>query len=228
MKKKLLLLFFIPASVLGINTACADNIFGINWIDAWYIQGSGAIVKHAKNKFHITPTDSVKLEYDIGGGAAASAGLIFCQQWRTEFEVAWRRNKENVATDSVLDVLDDARGHTQDLTLMINAFYDLPLWCCWGVYVGAGFGVAFNEIKFSSAFDDVAEPVQGKHHNTLLAWQAIGGITYDIMDCVTLYSQYRAFMTTKPTLSGPSSHSSIKADEIPWSHCLEFGLRLTL
>lgn len=226
MKEKLLALLTASASLLATQTAFADNIFGVSWIDGWYIQGSGSVAWHNKQKFNIADVDTFHVKFDTGYGAAASVGAILCQQWRLEAEVLWRRFSVDSANSSELGNVQNADGHIQDIAIMFNAYYDIPLWCYWGAYIGTGIGVDFNEFQTSGSLtldDEIFSAPTGKEHKTLFAWQVSGGLSYDITDCLTFFTDYRLFMTTKEKLPG-----NIKANERPLVHSVDFGLRWRL
>lgn len=235
MNKKLKTLTVAAASLIGVHTAFADNIFGIDWIDGWYISGTGSVAWHNNTKFNLQSSLGAPLnlefEYKTGWGAGASIGAIICQQWRLEVEGLWRQNKldSTTATSTFpIPISLSASGRIQNYAILANVYYDLPIMDCFSIYAGAGLGIAFSELKFNGTLTLMTTPpglapVSSTHHQTLFAWQVMTGLEYEFMDCVTVFSGYRLFMTTKPSLS-----TGVEAREIPLTHSIDVGIRLRL
>ncbi len=205
MKKQILLILTLASLLMGFTNASAH----VNYRP--YISGTGSVAWH--NDWSITDgilTES--LSHKIGGGGSIAIGLIM-NQWRLEVEGLIRHNSLDSAKIEVFDITyhqEKVTGYTQDKAIMLNAFYDIPVQECVSIYLGAGLGATFQKIKF---FNETAT-------DTGIAWQLMAGISYDVSECVTLFTGYRLF--------GTPAHSTIKGVELknhPLTHSVDFGVR---
>ena len=113
---------------------------------------------------------------DWVGGASAAAGLKMCA-FRTELEF----NQSLSARDNY----EGARTKQSYRSYMLNGYFDVPTGTNFHPYVGAGIGVARVKTRFSLD-ENVA-----KHRSTNLAWQAGGGLGYNLTRNWTLDVGYR-------------------------------------
>lgn len=184
----------------------------------WYIGAGGGVTWHNDLDFN-TSFIALHTKYDVGGEGFASIGYMY-DCWRVEIEGAYRYNGIDQATqNTVPDVITTGNsGHNRDITLMGNIFYDIYFNNCFGIFIGGGIGIDFNEIKLGGG--DLG--VTGKKENTLFAWQIMPGFFYDFTDQVTLDIGYRFFSTTKVKFGNVRSH------KIPIAHNIEARLRIKL
>lgn len=187
----------------------------------WYLGGGGGVTWHNDMDFNVTIKGTpVKLhhKYDIGGEGFASIGYMY-DCWRLEVEVAYRYNGIDKATESIGGATaTGGSGHIRDVPIMANLFYDIYFNNRFGIFIGAGIGIDFNEIKVNGG--DLT--IVGKKDNTLFAWQIMPGLFYDFTDQVTLDIGYRFFSTTKIKFKIIESH------KVPIAHNLEARLRIKL
>ena len=113
---------------------------------------------------------------DWVGGASLAASLKMCA-FRTELEFN--------QSLSAKDTYDDLRTKQSYRSYMLNGYFDLPTGTDFHPYVGAGIGVA--RIKTRLSEDDFVD----KNYSTNLAWQAGGGIGYNLTRNWTLDIGYR-------------------------------------
>jgi len=183
----------------------------------WYIGAGGGVTWHNNEDFNTTDAN-LHLNYDVGGEGFASIGYMY-DCWRFEIEGAYRYNGLDQAIDTVGGFVTTGNaGHNRDISIMGNIFYDIYFNNCFGIFIGAGIGIDFNEVKASGG--DLGIPEKKK--NTLFAWQIMPGFFYDFTDQVTLDIGYRFFSTTKPKFF------NIKSHKIPIAHNIEARLRIKL
>lgn len=233
MKKIAKVLSVALLSLVGINAASANQ-----GDDNWYMAGTGALSFHNDTKFFKDKVGGTEQDYKMGGGASFAVGRTM-DCWRFELEMAYRRNKVKNQFDIAANGQKNQQanknvdGYNRDLALMANAYYDLPLCDAFGIYVGGGLGVSFNEVSFKD--------VDGNGHlnhsyasykNTLFAYQAMTGVFYDLNECWTLTLGYRLFGTSKPKvdsksdlIGGINANTQVKSSKMPISHNIEFGVR---
>ncbi len=113
---------------------------------------------------------------DWVGGASVAAGLKMCA-FRTELEF----NQSLSAKDNY----DGLRTKQSYRSYMLNGYFDVPTGTNFHPYVGAGIGVARVKTRLSEA-EDVT-----KHRSTNFAWQAGGGLGYNLTRNWTLDVGYR-------------------------------------
>ena len=122
---------------------------------------------------------------------------------RLEAEFANRGGSFNALTINGVD-----SGATGDglsaASLMANAIYDFRPDHRWTPYVGAGLGVA----RVSADFTGAGGVISGDE--AALAYQMIGGISYDISETTTAFMDMRYFrsLETEHTLTAPLGTST--------------------
>jgi OmpA-OmpF porin, OOP family len=149
--------------------------------------------------------------YDPGFAFVAGGGRQFDFGLRVEGEVGYRQaSVDSVKLGGVGSA--NASGNTSALSFMINGLYDFnnigyDLGPKFKPYVGAGIGfanVSANNIKVlnTTILDD---------SDVVFTYQAIGGISYEVMPKTTMFLEYRYFATTDPKLSAPGG-GSVKSE----------------
>lgn len=127
----------------------------------------------------------VDLSFDTGYAIGAVFGYDMGNQFRLEGELTYRANDmESLAGIPVV-------GEMTSTALMGNVFYDFATGGPWTPYLGGGLGAA--SVSFVSAVD-VSE--------TVLAYQFIGGIGYNLSPTVVLAFDYRYFGVDTPKFGG--------------------------
>ncbi len=133
------------------------------------------------------PTGGVTYDYDTGYAIAFGGGWGFGNGFRVEGEYAHRGND-----------VGNANGDTSADSLMANVYYDVSTGTRFTPYVGVGTG--FARVDFS----DVGNRINDS--DLVWAYQAIGGLTYQIADQWKLDANYRYFGTETPNVGGVNSH----------------------
>lgn len=136
--------------------------------------------------------------YDAGYVLGAAVGYNYTPNFAFELEYAYR----DADTDTDIDGLDTFGGSTTSNAVMLNALYKFDgMGAMGGVtpYVGGGLGWADME----SDIDDIGS---FKRDNAL-AWQLIGGVSYDVTPQWALTGEVRYFATDSGELTGPNGLS---------------------
>ncbi len=123
-----------------------------------------------------------RTSYHTGYVGLANLGYALGNGLRFELEPAYRRNNANTIVGF------PALGHTTLMTLMANGIYDFNLGSRWSPHIGAGAGVA-RVLNHTSANIPGGTLIDG--HDTVPAFQAIGGIEYAVSPAVKLGLDYR-------------------------------------
>lgn len=123
---------------------------------------------------------------------------------RIEGEISRRGGDFNALTINGADV--GATGNGLAATgFMANILYDFRADHKWTPYIGAGLGVA----RVTADFAGAGGTIDGEA--TLLAFQFIGGLSYDISPSATLFADLRYFRTqdSEFTLTAPLGNSAV-------------------
>jgi opacity protein-like surface antigen len=130
--------------------------------------------------------------YNIGG-----RGGYQLAPWRFEEEYSYRRNNVAEYNDSTNGVSGNRHTHS----IMTNVLYDFATGWPIMPHIGVGIG-AMN------VFDGLKVPSRGLVFNDSswqFAYQAIGGLRYDINPVLTLDIDYRYLATTESTFGIPNT-----------------------
>lgn len=196
----------------------ADTILPLRC--GWYIAGSGNIVWHNDIEFKPKEGGFTKFRYDVGPGMTAAIGVLL-REWRIEIEGAYRKNdlrRLSIKTPTGIKASGRTSGNVRDFAMMLNGYWDILIpnsW--WVVYVGGGVGVSCHRreaVDFTGFF--------AHRDQTLLAWQVMAGVSYEIVEHTFLTAGWRLFST--PKVRSPRERS----DEIILVNNIEIGVRIEL
>ena len=141
------------------------------------------------------------LDHDTGYTLGAAVGAAFTPNISMEIEYAYR-SADFTATDR--DENDEsarANGDTSANAFMFNALYVFDGMGATGAvqpYLGGGIGGANVEMSAGGQNFDA---------DTLLAYQLIGGVGYELNPNVSLYAEGRWFQTKSGKFDGPGTES---------------------
>ena len=153
------------------------------------------------------------LKYKNGFVGAAEFGVSY-DAWRLGLEVAYRQNKIKEGTNDIARDFVAVYDKINALSAMVNVYYDYALTDECSLYLGLGLGVA--KVNFVNKNTKVE---MGK---SVLAWQVLAGVTYDINENWTVGVGCSLFNTAKVKVAFAGQTQKVK---MPFATNLELGLR---
>lgn len=203
------LIFITIALIFAPFVQAGNHLLCIR--DNWYFTGQGDLVWYNPTVFKLPDGSKRKYSYDPGFGVGLSLGKA-CRFWRAEVEFFFRKS-------NVMEVAwSPATGYVRDFSVMVNGFWDFEIPITdWMWYIGAGVGVSAHQRV--SCSDSIGLE---KESDTLFAWQAMTGFSYEIIKDVYISLGYRLFSTPKV------SSSFGKSEDWVYIHGMEFSIRVDL
>lgn len=150
-------------------------------------------------------------EFENGYAVSGAFGRQFGANLRGEIELAYQSNDierhSNVRAGGILldnedagvlitgsgnlgatvgALVDDGQGSVESTFLMANAYYDFNPIGAFRPYVGGGLGVAMVDVDYSPSDLPIISD-----DDTVFAYQAIAGASFDLSDRTALFAQYR-------------------------------------
>lgn len=183
---------------LGQSAAAQQSAAG-----GYVLGGAGlSLLRDADTRGSTTATH----EFDPGWLGVGAVGYAFPSGIRLEGELGYRRNN-----------VDGGSGHAEAWSLMGNALYDFNTGTRFTPYVGAGVGGArlnFNNVSAGATSIDDSD--------TVLAYQGLAGVTYQVETNIKLDLGYRYLATEKPSFR---TRAGGTVDSEYDDHAVMFGLR---
>jgi OOP family OmpA-OmpF porin len=222
MQSKLILL----GTVAALSLAAASNTSAHN--QGWYIglEGGGTWVSDEEGFFGINSAPAVlpeTIEFDTGWAVLATVGYAFESNWRVEFEAGYRQN--DIESIAIFPFPAPFTGdEINEITLMANVLYDIPLTDRLSLALGLGAGVdraEFSPGPFWGGDDD----------DWNFAFQAIAGLNYAITNRLDLTLTYRYLNVGDPEFNVPGGPNPTPdhwdLDDLE-KHTVTVGLRYDL
>ncbi len=209
------LLLGATASLALALSAHADN----GNYQGWYagLEGGAAWVQDADLVEHLTGGTRFHgtIDLDTGWAVLATVGLEY-DRWRFEGELGYRRNDINSITFHTGFSSANINDFDQ-LTLMGNMLYDVPLGRDLSLSLGAGVGVD------RLSFDWPGFGAHGiKDSDWQFAWQLIAGLSYAFDDTYEGFVNYRFLQTEGPSFEDHGVREDF--DNVD-THTASIGLR---
>jgi len=152
------------------------------------------------------PGVSITVSSNIGYALGGFAGYEFGNGFRVEGELAYRRN--SLDEQSALGTTFQMQGDAATLALMANGIYEFQTGgSAFSPYIGAGIGMA----RFSLIDAGVVGSTPEDNDDTVLAYQLIAGIGYELSPTLTLFADYRLFGMANPEFTD-SSGNAVKTE----------------
>lgn len=174
---------------------------------SFYVSGFGGLTLLSDADLYQSGVGSDRFSYDAGGGVGASVGYRWPFGLRTEFEFSYRSNDVNT-----IDGFSVSGADTSSLAFLGNGWYDFNLGSGLLPYVGGGLGVANVKLNLAGT----------EYDDTVFAWQLGGGLGYQIMPGIVLFTDYR-WLATEDAVILQTAPSDIKLEYS--SHSIMFGAR---
>jgi OmpA-OmpF porin, OOP family len=180
--------------------------------DGLYL-GLGAGVNFAEDS-DVTGTGvNATADYDTGYSIIGAIGHSYRNKMRGEFELGYQDLDVGSVSGS-----SAGSGDVDVFSFMINGFYDFKNKSKWTPYVGVGIGGA-------NVSADGVSNVSGSvldDSDLVFAYQAMGGLTYQVNSNLGLFADYRYFGTSDADLT-LANNTDVDADFA--SHRIMFGMR---
>jgi outer membrane protein OmpA-like peptidoglycan-associated protein len=155
----------------------------------WYV-GADAGVNFTESSKVRSNGSNFDTGFDVGPAVLGQVGYSF-GAFKLEEEFGWRQNSVDKVNGT------SGKGDATSYSLMTNALYDFMPNSTWHPFVGAGIGAArveANNVQTSSG-----SAYSG--HDWQFAYQAMGGLGYDLTNNWALKGQYRYFSTLDPSVN---------------------------
>ena len=161
----------------GRITALEKNAY-----DAWYARVGVRAAWMTQDFLGVANANVANdVDTDAGFGAALAIGRQF-GQFRAEVELA----KQGADLDEVTGVLGSTAVWSGDVdltTVMINGYYELPVYDAFSVYAMAGMGYAKYDVDFKQNGQNVAlGPISLSGSDNVFAYKAGVGVTYNFTE----------------------------------------------
>ncbi len=156
-----------------------------------------------------------EVEFNPGPAVAGAVGYRSSRSLRIEGEISWRRNGlDEIKAGRLSGEFED--GNLSALGFLANVLYDFDNASAVTPYVGGGVG--FSRIALN---DPNVRGIQGEdEEDVVFAYQASGGLNFQLTEKVDLNAGYRYYRTSDPDFNGT---------EIDYhNHSLIAGLRYNL
>lgn len=189
-----------------------------------YISASGGAIFPADSESHALRNElgaSNSISFDTGYSAVGALGIHW-QSFRFEVEGGYRAADIDRGSIMGVDLPSEVfRGDISIITVMANAYYDIPVSDAFDIYVGGGVGMAHvdGNIRGEASVNGVAVSFEDDS-DTIVAWQIMAGVGVPLTDRITLTTGYRLFSGSNPSFE-------LGKFEMPLIHTVELGLRFT-
>ncbi len=206
------------AAIATIFSASAASAQTGGAHSGWYM-GFGGMPSFQDHADADLLNSSNDLEYNFGWGMSGSAGYAYGNGLRTEGEVAWRTSEVDSITGPLAGAL--VGGDISNLSLMVNAFYDVDTGTMFTPYVGGGIGMAQVQAdNINSFYSGTARSIDDE--NWQFAWQGIVGVAMSLGDGWSVTADYRYFRTMAAEFE---TNLGENAELENASHNVLFGIR---
>ncbi len=158
-------------------------------------------------------TGTLNTEFDNGYGFGAAIGWRLREigtgnRLRGEAEVSYRSN--DVDTHKLNgSALAGATGDIESTAAMVNVFIDFSEQSSFSPYIGGGLGIAHVE---ADGFGVSAIPNVLSEGESVLAFQAIAGASWDISQSAEIFGEYRYFATDDPSVQTSAAAGAVPTE----------------
>lgn len=218
----------------------------------WYLRGDIGIGVQSVDKYEQADTIAYGGSFfgktdETAFFAGIGAGYRFNNWFRVDGTLEYRGGGSIGVNDSIYNPFalgnqtNTYKGNLSSMVALFNAYVDLGTWNCLTPYLGAGIGVARNQISglsdqgivFANQPFGPVSPTLGvasSGDKTGLAWALMAGVGYEVNKNLTLEVGYR-YLNLGDAQSGPirnaflaESYAPLKAKSID-SHDFKIGMR---
>jgi len=212
--------------IINLNVICLVSLLGFS-VSA-HAQDSQNYITFGLG---ITSTDDTSFQV-----APGTIDTEFEDDWNYSAAYGWKREAYRYEVELVMGE-DDVSSHTLDggaplagatgginmAGVLLNGYYDFTTASAFTPYVGAGLGLAMVEAE---GFGVAAIPDVLDDDDTVIAFQIMAGIGYDLSDRTTLFAEYRYFGAESASVTTSVSTGSVATDLDFSSNQFRFGVRI--
>ena len=214
--------------ILNVNAICLVSLLGFS-VSA-HAQDSENYVTFGLG---ITATDDTSFQV-----APGTIDTEFEDDWNYSAAYGWKREGYRYEVELVVGE-DDVSSHTLNggaplagptgginmAGVLFNGYYDFSTASAFTPYVGAGLGVAMVEAE---GFGVATIPDVLDDDDTVIAYQLMAGIGYDLSDRTNIFAEYRYFGTEGADVTTSVSTGSVATDLDYSINQFRFGVRISL
>lgn len=180
--------YYIPAGVLFATSLCLLAQPQGRLEPRPYVRGDiGPVLTEDVDADFFPGAGSVTLDLDPGVRFGVAGGALFGDFFGLEFETGWILNE----IDSITG-FDDVDGWVSQVPFLVNATFQFKNNSGLTPFIGAGAGGAAIGINLDDAESGAVE-VDGSASDVVFAWQAFGGLKYEINHNLSVGLIYRYF-----------------------------------
>ena len=162
------------------------------------------------------PTGTKSAEFDTGIAGVATLGYKLDKNWRTEFELGYRRNEVSSVSGG-----GGGDGDVHSESYMGNVLYDIDTGSKWTPYVGIGAGA----VHYRPAGLQLTPTTTTNDGDTVFGYQGILGVAYDVTPRSQFFLDYHYLRANNPTVTDSSGGDY---DTTYRSNTVLLGFRYTL
>lgn len=185
-----------------------------------------AIPQKLSHKSYQNKSPKESLVYGVGIGYNSN------DKFRTDFVISRMHNFkfDHTLQYPGVNTTYRAKQNINSTQFLLNGYYDIANYNSLSPYVGAGFGIAYNEGK---SYRDVTNNyIQKGGHNTNFTWNVGAGITYKLTPNSALDFGYKFHdlgkIKTSQNLAGAASGTTTRITSRLHAHTITLGIRYTL
>lgn len=181
-------------------TMLVSGALGATAADGPYVAVSGG-ANFLNDSDASEPGATGTFKFDTGFAFSGAVGIAQ-GPWRAELEIIYQENDFDSATvtatifGTTITASGKLEGDTSSLAFMANGYYDIDTGSPVKPYLGLGVGIARVEINDLRIAGSSLTPVNVD--DTVFAFQAIVGASYEINPNLDLTLNYRYFRTVNP------------------------------
>ncbi|SCA62762.1 Uncharacterized protein SCG7109_AD_00200 [Chlamydiales bacterium SCGC AG-110-M15] len=143
----------------------------------------------------------LKDSYDTGFAGGAFVGYRSSNDFRAEFEIAYRTNSIETVRNRNTTAEVDGQGELYGVSFMGNVYRDLR-WEDSSFVPYLGLGLGFMRMEYEN---ETTGFTTANSSDEVLAYQVMAGVSYEWTEQTSLFAEYRYFGTQQPKFTNDAS-----------------------
>ena len=203
--KRLIAMLFVAALAAHAAASADENLFQPVRLQDVEEPGSRFYVAGILGaSFATLATDQQVSANDTLFTTGGTLGMAFDRPWRLEVE---GRARDPIAGGITTPGVAGSFEATGGWSTMVNLWRDVEVFDGIGIYVGGGIGAGGYKLGYDASFPGLNTTTTGASNQTGFAWQAGGGVVWDLTSRLSIDLGYRFFAIG----SGTTSVSTVQA-----------------